>query len=109
MAISPQLPDNSLSTAEKLDLTFEVLSDEGNKVARKFGLVYTLEEDLKTLYDRFGVDLEASNGDKSYELPLPATYVIGTDHVIRHAFVDADYTKRLDPDEIIAALKEIRG
>ena len=107
VTVSPQLPDNSLSTAEKLDLTFEVLSDVGNKVAREFGLVFTLPEEMRSIYQDFGIDLPAANGDESFELPMPATYVIDKSGIVRLAFVDIDYTRRLDPDDIIDALKKL--
>ena len=107
VAVSPQLPDNSISMAEKLDLTFEVLSDVGNRVAREFGLVFTLPEEMQAIYREFGIDLPAANGDQSFELPMPATFVIDRGGVIRLAFVDIDYTVRLDPEEIIAALKKL--
>ena len=82
VAVSPQLPDNSLSTAEKLSLTFEVLSDVGNKVARDFGIVFTLPETLRDIYKGFGIDLPASNGDQTFELPVPATYIIDRQGII---------------------------
>lgn len=104
VAVSPQTPDNSLSTQEKLALGFPVLSDVGNKVARAFGLVFTLEEPLRPLYAAMGADLPALNGDNSFELPMPATYVIGQDGVIRLAFVSADYRARPAPQDIRAAL-----
>ena len=107
ITVSPQLPDNSLSTAEKLDLTFEVLSDVGNRVARDFGLVFTLPAEMRSIYQDFGIDLPAANGDESFELPVPATYVIDRRGIIRLAFVNIDYTKRLDPEEILAALKKL--
>lgn len=107
VTISPQLPDNSLSMADKLDLTFEVLSDVGNRVAREFGLVYTLPAEMRSIYVDFGIDLPAANGDQSFELPVPATYVIDRSGIIRLAFVDIDYTKRLDPEEILAALTKL--
>ena len=107
VTVSPQLPDNSLSTAEKLDLTFEVLSDVGNRVAREFGLVFTLPEEMRSIYQDFGIDLPAANGDESFELPMPATYVIDKSGIVRLAFVDIDYTRRLDPDDIIESLKKL--
>ena len=107
VTVSPQLPDNSLSTAEKLDLTFEVLSDVGNRVAREFGLVFTLPAEMRSIYVDFGIDLPATNGDQSFELPVPATYLIDRSGIIRLAFVDIDYTKRLDPEEILAALTKL--
>jgi len=107
VAVSPQLPEKSLSTAEDNKVKFEVLSDVGNRVAREFGLVFTLAESLRPLYKQFGVDVAAANGDESYELPITATYVIDRDGTIAHAFVDTDYTKRLEPADAVAALKEI--
>lgn len=107
IAISPQTPDNSLSTVEKNELTFEVLSDVGNKVARQFGLIFTLAEELRPIYEKFGIDVPAHNGDITFELPIPATYVIAPDGTVIHAFVDPDYTKRLDPQEVIEALHRI--
>jgi len=108
VAVSPQTPDNSVSTAERMKLTFEVLSDVGNRVARQFGIVYVLSEELRPIFAGFGIDIPAANGDDTFELPIPATYVIDRDRKIRMAFVDADYTKRVDPEVVISVLKEIR-
>ena len=105
VTVSPELPDKSLSTAERNALAFEVLSDVGNKVARGFGLVFSLAEELRPIYASFGIDIPAYNGDDTFELPMPATYVIGTDGTILHAFVDTDYTRRLEPAEIVEILK----
>ena len=106
VAISPQVPEKSLATAEENKVSFEVLSDVGNKVARQFGLVFTLPERLRTIYKQFGADVAAANGDERYELPLAATYVIDVDGIIRYAFVDTDYTKRLEPEKIVKILKQ---
>ncbi len=105
VAISPQTPDNSLSTAEKHHLTFEVLSDVGNQVAREYGLVFQIPEELRPIYESFGMDLPAHNGDESFELPVPATYVLDTAGTVRTAFVNPDYTKRLDPADVVSALR----
>ena len=107
VAVSPETPDNSLSTAEKNELTFEVLSDRGNQITRQFGLVFTVPEELRPVYEQFGIDIPAHNGDTTFELPIPATYVIAPDGTIIHAFVNTDYTKRLDPEDIVVALKQI--
>ena len=107
VAVSPQTPDNSLSTVEKNELTFEVLSDVENVVARQYGLVFTLPEALRPIYSSFGIDVPAHNGNETFELPIAATYVIGTDGKVAHAFVNADYTLRLDPVDIIAALQKL--
>lgn len=108
VAISPETPDNSLSTKEKNSLAFEVLSDVGNAVARTFGLVFTLPEYLRPVYQSFGIDLVAHNGDETFELPVPATYVVNPDGTVVHAFVNVDYTKREDPEQTLAVLKGLQ-
>lgn len=107
VALTPELPDSSLSTAEKNDLTFHILSDVGNVVARRYGVVFKLTDDVAARYQK-GFDLHGYNGDESNELPLAATYVIGTDGVIRHAFLDADYRNRAEPDEVLHVLKSMK-
>lgn len=107
VAVSPQLPDASLSTAEKLSLSFPVLSDVGNTVARAYGLTFRLPGELRELYASLGNDLAATNGDDRFELPVPATFVIGQDATIAWRFVDPDYTHRGDPAEILAALRSL--
>lgn len=107
VAISPELPDDSLSTSEKNELAFPVLSDVGNHVARRYGLVFKLADALRQPMEKFGIDLGKVNGDPSWELPIPATYVIARDGIIRLAFVDADYRRRLEPAEILAALQAL--
>jgi peroxiredoxin len=104
VAISPETPDNSLSTAEKNHLDFEVLSDRGSKVARAYGVSYKIP---KVIADQFKgrLDLAKYNGDDSGELPLGVTYVIDRNGIIRYAFVDADYRKRAEPSDVLAALR----
>ena len=109
VAISPQLPDGSLDTAGKSDLTFEVLSDTGNSVARRFRLVHALPEELREALRSNDKALPAINGDGSWELPVPATYVIAPDRRVALASIEVDYRKRLEPDAILAALKSLRA
>ena len=105
VAISPQTPDNSLSLAEKHGLVFPVLSDAGNAVARRFGLVFTVPEALRAVYDKLGIDIPAHNGDGSFELPVPGTYVVGRDGTIAFAYANVDYTRRVAVGDILAALR----
>ncbi|MCB0040501.1 MAG: AhpC/TSA family protein [Caldilineaceae bacterium] len=105
VAISPQTPDNSLSLAEKHGLAFPVLSDAGNAVARRFGLVFTVPEALRAVYDKLGIDIPAHNGDGSFELPVPGTYVVGRDGTIAFAYANVDYTRRVAVRDILAALR----
>ncbi len=107
VALTPEVPDQSLSTAEKNELEFVVLSDTGNKVAREYGVVFELPPEIHELYQsRF--DLHAYNGDDSGTLPLSATYVIAPNGKITYAFLDADYTNRADPVEVIEEVKAIQ-
>jgi len=108
VAISPQTPDHSLSTVEKQQLTFAVLSDVDNEVARKFGLVFTIEEAVRAPHRRIGANLPAFNGNDSWELPMPGTFLVDQWGAIRLAFVDPDFKHRLDPSVVIARIKELK-
>ena len=109
IAVSPQLPDQSLTHYEKQHLQLEVLSDRGNRVSDEYGLGYTMEPAAREVYERFGLALPEFNGDDSWRLPIPATYVIDRDGTIVWHFVDPDYTKRGDPAEVVVALRALRG
>ncbi|HED54212.1 MAG TPA: AhpC/TSA family protein [Phycisphaerales bacterium] len=106
VAISPQTPDNSISTKEKLDLDFTVLSDPGNTVADAFGIRYTVPDSLGEGFAEYIAEI---NGDDSKTLPLAATYVIDTDGVIRYAFVEVDYKLRAEPGDIVDSLKAMKA
>ena len=109
IAITPETPDNSLSTADKNNLSFEVLTDQDNLVAKDLGLVFQLEENIRTIYGNFGIDLAASNGNDAYELPMPATFVVSQEGEVIYKFVNEDYTKRADITEILSALKKVEA
>ena len=105
VAISPEKPDDTLSTAEKNALTFEVLSDVGQKVGRAFGLVYEFTDELKSAYHGFNLDIPARNGTPGeWALPVSATYVIDRDGSIVYAYTDADYRDRADPRDVLAVV-----
>ncbi len=106
LALTPELPDKSLTTQEKHNLSFEVLSDIGNKVAREYGIVFRLTPEVAANYQS-NFDLHGFNGDESDELPMAATYVIDRDGTVRYAFLNADYRNRAEPAEIIRALKAL--
>ena len=102
VAISPEKPDDTLSTAEKNALAFEVLSDVGQKVGRAFGLVYQFTEELRSAYRGFGRDIPAHNGTPGeWALPVSATYVIDRNGTIIYAYTDVDYRDRADPRDVI--------
>lgn len=108
IALSPEQESEVRKTKSKNNLKFTVLSDKKNELARKLGLVFKVDPEVNKEYKLLGLDLEASQGDKSFELPVPATFVIDQNRKIVFAFADADYTKRADTKEIIEAVTKLR-
>ncbi len=104
IAISPESPDNSLTTQEKNALAFAVLSDQGGQIAGAYRLAFMLSEELRKIYQGRGRDLAQWNGG-DWTLPVPGTFVINPDRRIALAHVDADYRSRLDPSAVIAVLR----
>lgn len=108
IAVTPQQAASSRKAIRDNKLSFPVLSDAGNALADAFGLRFRLQDELAALYASFGVDLPGTNGDNSQTLPMPARYVIGTDGIIAYAEVNADYTRRPEPAEMVAVLESLR-
>ncbi len=106
VALTPELPDKSLDTKEKNELKFEILTDLNNDVARKFGIVFTLNNELVKIYNG---RLKTFNGVETNELPIPATYVIGQDYLIKYAFVDSNHRLRAEPTDILSVLKTLKA
>jgi peroxiredoxin len=106
VAVSPQSVEINRKTAEKLKLSFPLLSDPGNRVADAYGLKHGFPDDLREIYQKFNLDLPAHNPEDPWTLPLPARFVITNDGVIRKAWVNADYTQRPEPEE---TLEVVRG
>lgn len=109
IAISPQTADNSLSMQEKDELQFHVLSDVGNKTANDYDLVYTMPDFLVNEYKQMNLNIATHNGDETWRLPVPATFVIDQDKTIRFAYVNPDYTKRADPDEVLRTVQSLKS
>lgn len=107
VAISPELPDRTLTTAEVNQLGYPVLSDVGNAVARSYRLTHTIDPEVVRYQLGNGNDVAAFNGSGQAEVPLPATYVIDTDGVVQFAFVRADYTRRAEPDDVLTVLRDL--
>ncbi len=106
VAITPELPANTKETAEKNELRFLVLHDDQNKLAHQYGIVFDLPDSIAPLY-RDRLQLPKVNGYEKLELPLAATYIVDRDGVIRWAFLDADYKKRAEPDDVVEAVKKL--
>jgi peroxiredoxin len=109
VAISPETPDNTLSTAEKNGLTFTVLSDAKGELADALGIHFELSPALRAYFKRAGHDLPARNGDDRWSLPMPATYVVKQGGRIAFAHVDPDYRKRIDPSAAVQALRSLEN
>jgi peroxiredoxin len=109
VAISPKMPQHSQALAEKLGLTFALLSDRGNQVAREYGLVFTIDKALRRAHLQVGADLPAFNGTDAWDLPMAGTFLVDRSGTVRLAFVDPDFTRRLDPSVILARLNELKG
>ncbi|MBT8317684.1 MAG: AhpC/TSA family protein [Lutibacter sp.] len=107
MALTPEVPDKSLSTSEKHELEFTVLSDVNNVVGKEYGVVFELLSGVATIYEK-GFGLSEFNGNSDNELPLAATYIIDKSGIIKYAFLDADYRKRAEPDELLKVLKNLK-
>ena len=92
---------------EKHPLSFDVLSDVGNQVARQWGLVFQLPENLHAFYGSPRIDLPQTQGNTNFELPIPGTFVVDRQGKIVKAFVDPDYTQRLEPAAVVAAVRQL--
>jgi len=104
VAISPQTVRQSLFMADQHKLRFPLLSDGRNQVARRFGLVYQVPEYQRSVYQRAFVNLPLANGDDSWELPIPATYIVGRDGSVEYASLNPDYSVRPEPAELLERL-----
>lgn len=109
VAISPMTIEQVRESAEGSSPDFEVVSDQGNAVARQYGLVYEVAPELSGAFKAFGLNLKTMNGDDEELLPIPATYVVAPDRKIVYSYVDPDFTKRAEPAEVLAALKAVNA
>ena len=109
-AISPQTVQQSFFMRDQHKLRFPLLSDNSNHLARQFGLTYRVPDEQKAVYQRAFVNLPFVNGDDSWELPIPATYIIDRDGTVLYAFANEDYTERPEPADIVHSLSStLRG
>ncbi|HME35572.1 MAG TPA: peroxiredoxin-like family protein [Candidatus Sulfotelmatobacter sp.] len=106
LAISPQTVKQSFFMHDQHKLRFPLLSDAGNRVAHQFGLTYRVPSRQEAVYRRAFVNLPFTNGDESWELPIPATYIIDRDRAVLYASANEDYTERPEPGEIVLMLQK---
>lgn len=108
VAVSPEKPDNSLTTVEKNELSFKVLSDSEGALSKALGIRYAISEPVKSYLQKANIDIATHNGTGGWSLVIPATYVIASGGRIVMADVDPDYRRRLDPQDVPAALRSLR-
>lgn len=107
VAISPQDPDDSLPFVESLDLGFDVLSDLDQSIAEAYRVRFELRGELKALYEQIDMPLTKVNADGTWNLPVPATFVLDRDGIVRARHVDPDYRRRMEPAAVLAALGDL--
>lgn len=105
LVLAPDTKMEIAKTKRNHKLSFPIFSDKDNLIAKKFGLAFKLGDELKKVYTKFGIDLEKNQGNESFEIPLPGTYVVNKEGQIIYAFADADYTKRAEPKDLIKYLE----
>lgn len=105
IAISPQTIPYSIETVKDNDLSFMVLSDPQNKISNRCGLSYTVPQSIRSIYESIGINLIKNNDDKSFQLPIPATFIVDNTGIIRYVFANEDYTKRLEPSLILGTVR----
>ena len=105
VAVSPQTTKQAFFMADQHALRFPLLRDDRNAIARQFGLVYRVPDEQQAIYRRAFINLPFANGDDSWELPIPATYVIDRDGTVLYASVNEDYSERPEPEDILARLR----
>jgi len=108
LAISPEAQEHTTEMTDKKNLGFTFGTDHDNTLAKQLALSFKLDAKTIKAYRNYGIDVPESNDTKKWELPVPATYVIDTDHTIRFAYVDPDYSKRADYDDVVDVLKELQ-
>jgi len=106
ITLSPQTQDKSLYLHEKHSLDFDILYDKNNTIAKEFGIVYTLSDEVISTYDKLKVDILEANRNGTFDLPSPATYIVNKSYEIIYAFVDENYRKRCEPKTIIDVIKK---
>lgn len=106
LAISPQKTEISSQLCQNNNISLTILSDEGNEVAKKYGLVFTLPDNVRDLYKNLGANLHDFNGDNSYQLPIPATYIIDQNKKIIFSYINVNYMERVDISELQNVLQK---
>lgn len=108
VAVTPQQPDKSLKQITEDGYPFEILSDLDDTVMKAYNLYFEVSDELDAIYRKMGLNLEDFNGQGRRGLPVPGTFVIDQEGIVQAAFADVDYTKRMEPAEVVSVLKALR-
>jgi peroxiredoxin len=109
VALTPDTGSHLAGTKRKHGLTYEVLSDVDGAVGLQFGVLFRAPDLYRQLLASAGVDLTERHGNEGWLIPMPATFVVDRAGIIRYAFVNVDFTKRAEPDEIVEVLQSLQG
>nr|WP_320117454.1 peroxiredoxin-like family protein [uncultured Marinifilum sp.] len=109
VAITPENPDESLTTSERHNLEFEVLTDDKSEYAKQLGITFTISEEIRPIYKAFGIEIEKHNGIGQFEVPLAATFIVDSDNTVLFTFAKADYTFRAEPADILKELTSLKN
>ena len=107
IVISPQLPEKSAQLKSQLGYDYPILYDQENSIAREFGIVFTLSEPLRTIHQAFEMNIPEHNGNESYQLPLPSTFVVDSNKTIIYSYSNANWMERAEPGEYLQRLNTI--
>lgn len=108
IALAPDTAKEIKKTKRNHNLSFPIFSDPNNEIASQFGLAFQLPSELLKVYQKFGIDLKASQGNSENRLPMPGTYIIDREGNIRYAFAKADYTLRAEPQDVLKRAQSIQ-
>ena len=109
VALTPQKAEHNLEMVDTHELGFDLLSDPGNAYAHQLGMRFELPDELRGIYQSFGIDLPACNGEASWTLPMPGRIVVGANGVVTDVDADPDYTIRPEPETTLDAVTRLTG
>jgi peroxiredoxin len=109
VAVTAEDCGGALKVKRQKNLKFEILCDFENGLGLAFGLVFRVPQFIREEYEKIDIDFPLIYGNESWFLPMPATYVVGQDGIIRHAYVNPDFRERMDPQDILRILEGLRG
>ena len=107
VALTPQLPELGKGLVEKHELNFDLLSDLGCDTFKDLCIDFKVPDNVKAIYGKFGIDLNATNGDDSWVLPMPGRIVVDANGIVQHSEFDPDYTHRPEPNATLEVLKTL--